>query len=532
MDYNVICDPPYDIVTHEPFDDTKDDVIVIFFPVRDKSFCFMATDLFKVRRENQVNLWLPGTNRMPSVLTRPVFKIPYMDVRVDKSLVTGIENGHTIFYLYPSYVSEIGSSIGVSHLHGSEDYKIYSAIPIPRETFLSTSLPELQRSLLPFTPSVVNKERIRTLYEREVVLEKEWVRNELLERERSVQAEEDNRDVFNDMEGVEENNLSNRRQRLTDEFITACHNGNLENVRRLIVSGVDPAARDNRGLLAAVVGNRVGVVNYLLQNPDVNPAAQNNQAFVIASGNGFLEIMNILLGDSRVNPTDQRNQAIITAASNGKIDAVNELLKFKNSPLASSPIGHEPRVRGHYVIDPSDQNNKAIISAAEHGHDAIVQLLLRTAKVNPAANSNEALIRASARGHLNVVKTLLSINFVDPSDKNNEAIISASAHGKEDVVDFLLQDPRVNPADKQNQAIILASAGGHLNVIKRLMKDPRVNPFDKKNKAVILAIRNNFRSVYTQLLSDSRANIKEIVGVLKVNGVSSDVIARIRGMIS
>lgn len=160
MNYNDICLETVNFIG-EKLEDLDEPIVVCFLSYGEKSYCYTVSDLERIRKNSEVNIWINGgSNQGPSIQSRPLLKLPYIGAWVDSSLIDGILNGHEIFYLYPAYTSEIGSFFWASRLHGGEDYDIYSAIPVKKQLFLDTPLPQLRSLLNRIIPDKTEKVKI------------------------------------------------------------------------------------------------------------------------------------------------------------------------------------------------------------------------------------------------------------------------------------------------------------------------------------------------------------------------------------
>ena len=65
------------------------------------------------------------------------------------------------------------------------------------------------------------------------------------------------------------------------EFLRACHQGNIEDINRLIKNDINPSSPENRGLIIASSNGNLDVVNLLLRNDLVN--SKNPSTFIAAA---------------------------------------------------------------------------------------------------------------------------------------------------------------------------------------------------------------------------------------------------------
>eukprot|EP00919_Chromeraceae_sp_WS-2016_P018340 GHVR01043591.1.p1 GENE.GHVR01043591.1~~GHVR01043591.1.p1 ORF type:complete len:404 (+),score=71.33 GHVR01043591.1:27-1238(+) len=162
-------------------------------------------------------------------------------------------------------------------------------------------------------------------------------------------------------------------------FLHACDIGNVDVVKALVASGVDPNSTDSNG----------------------------NSALIKASENGRLEVVKVLVeirADINYRTKQNGDCALIRASISGHLDVVNYLIA-KGADLNSK------RING----------DCALIKASENGYLEVVKVLVETgADINHRNNIGDcALIRASINGRLDVVKYLI-VQGADLSNKNNE----------------------------------------------------------------------------------------------------------------
>lgn len=143
---------------------------------------------------------------------------------------------------------------------------------------------------------------------------------------------------------------------------------------------------------------------------------------------------------------------------------------FKN---ISNPLLMESFLCSEHIITFSKYNivnhNRVFLRSCYKGDSKVVELLLKSGKVNPAQNENWAIRIACVYGHVEVVALLLKDKRVDPSDKKNSCIISACEEGQVEVVKLLLKDSKVNPFDDTNAAIFAARQMGYTEIVNLLI---------------------------------------------------------------
>ena len=151
-------------------------------------------------------------------------------------------------------------------------------------------------------------------------------------------------------------------------LLEAAETGNLEELQKLIGSGMDPNTADDEGETALILATDNGyfeIVKYLLGRRDVDPDLQNNcgyTALIWASHRGFENIAKLLLKHN-ADPDLQNNygKTALIWASIGRDDKVVELLLEHNA---------NPDLQNSY-------GRTALIWAVIKGDDKVVELLLK-----------------------------------------------------------------------------------------------------------------------------------------------------------
>jgi ankyrin repeat protein len=72
---------------------------------------------------------------------------------------------------------------------------------------------------------------------------------------------------------------------------------NVELVKQMLKSGVNPSAGDNYAIQLAAEYGRTEIVRLLLSDSRVNPSARDNYAIRWAAAKGHTEVVELLLGD-------------------------------------------------------------------------------------------------------------------------------------------------------------------------------------------------------------------------------------------
>ena len=134
---------------------------------------------------------------------------------------------------------------------------------------------------------------------------------------------------------------------ITDSFFNAIKERNINEVKSLLLKGLDPNYENEYGevalLFAIIAGNAEEVVRELLSvgaDPD-SKDTHGTSVLTLASDEGYLDIVKILLADGAdVNKKDNDGStALIEAVGKGHIDIVKVLLAAGADPDAENDNG-------------------------------------------------------------------------------------------------------------------------------------------------------------------------------------------------
>ncbi|RYP51792.1 hypothetical protein DL768_002939 [Monosporascus sp. mg162] len=157
--------------------------------------------------------------------------------------------------------------------------------------------------------------------------------------------------------------------------------------------------------------------------------------------------------------------------------------------------------------------------AAKYGHEAIVQLLLNTGRVNADFVDNyyqTPLLLAAKNGHTAIVKLLLDTGKVDADFMANYCqtpLLLAAEKGHEAIVKLLLDTGRVD-ADWKNKysgptPLLLAAKNGHKAIVQLLLNTGRVNADFVDNYCetpLLLAAKNGHEAIVKLLLDTGKVD--------------------------
>ena len=248
------------------------------------------------------------------------------------------------------------------------------------------------------------------------------------------------------------------------EFLEACKQGNIEDVKRLLEQNVDVNAKDNYGQTALMLAEGEGhteIVEILIDNgADVNAKdIYGKTALMWAAINGHTEIVEILIDNGAdVNAKDNDGQtALMLAEGEGHTEAAKLLID-----------------NGADVNAKDDDGLTALMLAANRGHTEIVEILIDNgADVNAKDNDGQtALMLAEGEGHTEAAKLLID-NGADVNAKDDDgltALMYAANRGYTETAEVLIDkgaDVNVK-SNKGNTALMIAAINGHTETVNLL----------------------------------------------------------------
>ncbi len=268
-----------------------------------------------------------------------------------------------------------------------------------------------------------------------------------------------------DKESESETKVKDKKQLLLQELFKATHDGNVDKVKALLDSGVDPNVEIFTGvpiLMVAINENQKSVVETLVNaGADINVKLKKGMTLLmVAIKNGHSDIANYLIekGANLNVESDNGSTALSLAKSEGLDDIVNLIKKaiVKDEPEQKEQItggifnaaedGDIETLRKLLLwgADPNKTDMKGLFPlmlAASGGHKEIVEVLIKAgADVNMmATDGSTALMAATLQGHNLIVKLLLE-KGADISAKNHDgmtAIMIARQKGYEEIAELL-----------------------------------------------------------------------------------------------
>lgn len=277
--------------------------------------------------------------------------------------------------------------------------------------------------------------------------------------------------------------------------------------------------KDSKGplesFLKAVEEGNVEKINVFLQSPNIDFILNQQTSDWKEWMHRHSAMIRLLIADSKINPHKSLIEKISTictewALENGPEDV---LLLLKNPhyvpdmSLIDWAIENKHLAVIEQIIENSNlpYGTEFLKIACHKGFTDVVEILLKSSKVDIHADEHIAFKLACGNGHAACVKKLID-KGVDPSTENNYGILYAE---NAEVASLLLSYPQVNPHPDNPHgidALILASIHGKLDVVKVLLKDKRVDPTVLMGACACWAYGKNHMNVVDVLLGDERIN--------------------------
>lgn len=245
----------------------------------------------------------------------------------------------------------------------------------------------------------------------------------------------------------------------------------------------------------------------------------NSRLVAAAEGGDLEEVKRLLVRGMDAN---EKDWALIKAASrapHGRTEIVELLLETGANANAQTPIddpGSLVLPGFGLVVVAAIGGETALMGAAQGGYIETVKVLLaRGAEVNTKNGRGEtALMQAVGRGHVNTVKLLLA-NGADPNAKDDDgktplmrSIDDPRFSNIAEVEALLAVGAKVNEKDNNGRAVLMVaiSRWNDADIIQRLLaKGTEVNTKDKKGKTALMLAAENGRPDVAELLKKAGA---------------------------
>jgi len=314
----------------------------------------------------------------------------------------------------------------------------------------------------------------------------------------------------------------------------AAESGHLKILKLLMASG-KPYQIENI-LYSAIVGGHIGIVEFLLPNPDIGNL---NQTIAYAAKFGKLDIFKLLISDNRVTNLDRAMINLARAKSPFDLflslvedprvtnlsQAVQDLVEYVDINTVISLISH-PKVtqfnpgglmRRAYItgdldiIDtvkslvdhPKVTNLNSMLSTAVHYGDLefVQQLLNENPKVNNIADAEVMAVRSD--NNL-ILEFMLGHHRVSGFDR---IIYAAISQQRTDIIKMVILHPRFihDPNYIKDQTLVdalrFAAGAGDAEVVGLLAANPRIAHLDSAMAAAVYA---NHVQIVEMLMLDPR----------------------------
>lgn len=312
---------------------------------------------------------------------------------------------------------------------------------------------------------------------------------------------------------------SNKSSDLNKSLLSACLDGDLETVQKLLARGADPKVRQtvlNRQKSLFEVASADGHTDILklllVWGRKSEPISTSiiDETFEAAACGDHIDIIKLLL--LGFEPISRRCIAVSfkAAARNGNVGTV-ELLLARDREVQSMLAG---------TID------DALVAAAGSGQIDIVKLLLAYGKGVPMNIEaiNQALIVAGGDNHIDIVKFLLVEDCIDgavTADIVGKVLVIAAGCGHIGIVELLLAkggegEGELVSTDSIRAALVAASGGGHINTVQLLLARGG-KPIAEKvmGQALVAAAKYNIDIV--RILIERGVDVASLNRALSVN---------------
>lgn len=241
------------------------------------------------------------------------------------------------------------------------------------------------------------------------------------------------------------------------ELFLSIGQGDVQAVRGLLASGVDPNAQNTLGMSALTIAAGTGnaeIVRVLLEaGADIKHSSPFGTALTFATFQPNPSVVNLLLerGVDVRSPRPDRISPLMLAARAGNVPVIETLLKRKAEVNGADNHGSTP-----------------LIYAAQNGQLEAVRTLLRAGAKVDAADSQgwTPLLHAAVNGHAPVVTQLLKSGArVQTRDKHGRsALLLAASYGDHPATIRALLAAGAQPGERDGRgrtALALATARGY-----------------------------------------------------------------------
>jgi len=435
-------------------------------------------------------------------------KFPFARIRINKNIIQQIEDGYSLFYLYPNN-------------------NIYLSIPFNKNVLYQNSIREIREMANELIGqyempniNVNNLNYFRLVYD-ELRLNADpfYVEQQAIYDERNVLPHIEDIELRNQAEQQlieRQNALSMRRraerreenmdnilspeelQRQRDEARQRARQQLIENNPELQISQEERNTRFREREREIEEKEYVNIIEEKIEE-EKRQFIPNNRNILPEDDepvfNSFLNTLN----NSNMSIIEQQEFINLLNQNEFDLDRIN--LLFYHACVN----GHLEIVRSLFLnrnVDIHAEHDDALRTASENGHLEVVRFLIENG-ANIHAEHDQALRYASKNGYLDIVRLLLE-NDANVNAYHNEALRNASENGYLEIVELLIENGANIHADR-DESVCLASENGHLEVVRFLVENG-ANIQVANNYALRNASRNGHLEV-VRLLLDNEADI-------------------------
>ena len=137
---------------------------------------------------------------------------------------------------------------------------------------------------------------------------------------------------------------------IDDTFLYICFQNHLEFIREFLnIYNYDPSKNQCNALIAAVEGNAVETIEFLLKDPRIDPTANKNHALIVASEYYHYDSIRLLIEDDRVDINFNNFMIFDNAYCEGNLEIIKLLInnndKTREYAKKEYPDAYEPFIK-------------------------------------------------------------------------------------------------------------------------------------------------------------------------------------------
>ncbi|KAI8908595.1 hypothetical protein EDD86DRAFT_208069 [Gorgonomyces haynaldii] len=267
-------------------------------------------------------------------------------------------------------------------------------------------------------------------------------------------------------------------------FLKAVSRGHVY-ILELLLSNprTQPQMDNNAALINACCQGRLEMVQMLLKDQRVDPADRQGESIVRASISGHLQVVDLLLRDGRVGPQSRDNQALLDACELGHMDVVKRLLM-------------DPRV--HLFND----DNKILAQSMDDVQ--LFTLLFRDPWLNFAERAD--FCTKFCVQNPEIVKLFMVHDSFDPHIVDRHFLVFCAVQGSDQVLQLLLKSPRIQRMAQELNLLVTAAGAGQTETIQVLLESSTVE--GQVSRAMQVAQTANHSQIMWLLLSHQLGSVQ------------------------